>query len=447
MKKEELKDAINNFRLEQNNPDLDWDRIGDSIMTGLEKKDKRKKRVLWIFLSLFLFIGCWTALYFNPFTEKMQHSDVSPSEATSPSSGESFGHINTTVPEGNRDQEKIEKEEQLSSTASDELNVLNIEHEIISGPSGANTKNSTKQNQETLKQSNLISVQHDALVAGDAEEFITAVSETTSIEEVKEMISTEEARTNIALYPLPIKNLRIALISTDFRTPEIGSLEEQEEISTNKRWFTSLYGGFLLSNISDQYVFSSYDYGCTSGINLGYEFGEHWNISSGVSMNVFHFTSSFVAIDTVPFYQPGTIDTIITDGNSVTTITTDTVQAQRIRSFRHANRVRILSVPFAVGYSFGTNKFRINPSAGVIVNMWSRLSGRTTDEQFVISDRDESFYSSVQIGWQLGLQTYYALDKNWAINSGITYQNMPRINETAGRIQQLGLTVGVTRYW
>lgn len=127
---------------------------------------------------------------------------------------------------------------------------------------------------------------------------------------------------------------------------------------------------------------------------------------------------------------------------------TDSVQTLLIRS---SNRLRLLEVPFLLGFELPGKRFRLAINAGPMLNLSTKASGRylLPNQQQPIRLEDDNIYrTNIGIGWQGSLTAAYDLGGGNSFLIEPTFKSYPRSFTTADyplneRYWMAGLQIGL----
>ena len=449
MSTEDFKNRLNDFESTSENPELNWDAIGPSIIAGV-KKDKKKRRIFpWFFwgIGIIAILLVLSTVVFN----SSDHTDESSQRSAEAQINEmrdlnNSGNIENRTPEQSNSSitsvlipsESISRNRSL--TDQENKNTLtNTEFEI-------NLNNERTRSTDLLIQNKvsptIVDSESNILVASPKNSQSTTLNKT-----VSQIPSTRGIELNtIASLDHRLQFTQIISLTAfgDIQNPS----EIDQKVVSTPSWSLTLRTGVNRSNSADFYAYSNSLNGFSSELELTKHINNRWLISAGLRYDQFRFKSSYEIIDTIRAYKPQTIDTIITDGRFEQYIYTDTVDAERSRRFRHTNTLTMISAPITVGHEFRFKRWTIQSRAGIVLNLSNTLNGRTSDVDYTITDHSGSFYDSINIGWTGSFNAAYELTNSLGLQLGINGLIMPSIVEgNTKKLTSIGASIGLIKRW
>jgi len=445
-KENKISKKINEHKSISTNPSLSWDAIGEDINKGVAEKrfKKRRKRVLiwlcFVGVCLFMLYGIGLLLQEEKtmsavdIEQLSSIADVVQSEAGESSIAvvgedmvkvsEDLSRVDITDIDNNQ---KITQEYKFTSVDAGKTKVSEVVNKSYNA--GSNISNS---NSQSVQRYNLNAV-------GNFNNIEEAVSEN-NIEKTllggvtnvanKRFISSI-AKDRALLDDIKYSPVKFNFISTDIRSIEPLPFEDSfdNETSKHKRYY-SFQVGMNQTNIGDNYALSS------SELGYSVEVLAHWNVydniylGTGVGYNSLNFKSEFESVRDLNIFKPNTPDTLFYfNSELVHTVAKDSIGAQEIRRFRNYNSVSIISIPFQLSYIWEYKKLHFIPAVGGSLNVWSRASGRVTDNFYNTSEFESWGGSSVSLWGQMGVG--FRINDNSSIVANYRWARYGATNENS----------------
>ncbi|MFK7937204.1 MAG: hypothetical protein AB8G22_27060 [Saprospiraceae bacterium] len=386
--------------------DLQWDNVGETILTEVERRKKRRRLLLWwwwtggLSLGIILFIGWWinqpdlAALPipmtkvaksepveqsdFSIKTKSLQSIDNQAIKNKSSFNTDSIISIKQPIENTTRTKESIVPRAPKDNTANADSeinlaspldfyidkNVANLTQETI---------DSKRTQLPTATQNDTIETRSSFTILDNIATKELRLIEKENIPDLPKTISIENANPNPwslvisgggnAFQPQTILNL------TDGDTP---LTSWQTEVSLQK-------------NVRNKLILN---------IGIGYE------------QLLYRF--NFQSEQDVMLYRPNTVDTIFTNpfAGTETVVTTDSVAGIRRQFVQQHNQHRTLRLPLLVGWRLGKGRFFTTLQTGIVPTYRLGSSGLVTNDGKEIIDISELYQTGfgLRIPLKLGLE-------------------------------------------
>jgi hypothetical protein len=154
----------------------------------------------------------------------------------------------------------------------------------------------------------------------------------------------------------------------------------------------------------------------SAGFNIGRQFGDHFNIRTGLRYTQVNETFKFTNITDIRNVTVITRRLVIRNpGDTIVVSDTSFIQQIGTRTVSNINRYSTLDIPLIVGYAFNLNDWRINLSAGPIFNITSWYNGDALDaNRNVISLKSTGYYkTNIGLGIFTGINFMKPLNDHW----------------------------------